>query len=82
MLTVIPVSGAKFETVSLSFIIPANSSVHKSVGPGRDVGIPAIAVESATFAHDGPQNSITVDAHLSKESTVDVISGITLPTKP
>jgi len=82
VLTVTPISGAKFETVSLSFIIPANSSIHKSVGPGKDVGIPAAAVESATFAHDGPQNAVRVDAHLSKESTVDVISGMPLLAKP
>lgn len=82
VLTVTPVSGAKFETVSLSFIIPANSSVHKLVGPGKDVGIPVAAVQSATFAHDGPQDSVRVDAHLSRESTVDVISGMPLPLKP
>ena len=82
VLTVIPVTGAKFESVSLSFTIPANSSVHKLVGPGKDVGIPAAAVESATFSHDGAQNSVRVDAHLSKESTLDVISGMPLPMKP
>jgi hypothetical protein len=82
VLTVTPISGAKLNPVSLTFTIPARSTVTKLVGPGKDVGIPVESVGSATFAHDGPQNSVKVDAHLSRESTLDVISGASSPLKP
>lgn len=82
VLTVTPVSGAKFDPVSLSFTIPAGGSVVKLVGPGKDVGIPVDSVAAATFAHNGPQDSIKVDAHLSKESTLDIISGVATPLQP
>lgn len=82
VLTVIPISGAKLGPVSVTFTIPAGGSVIKLVGPGKDVGIPVESVASATFAHNGPLDSVKVDAHLSKESTLDVISGTTAPLKP
>ena len=53
----------------------------KLVGPGKDVGIPADTIGSARFAHDGPLDSVKVDAHLSKESTLDVISGTSVQLK-
>jgi len=80
--TVTPVSGAKLTPVALTFAIPARSSVVKLVGPGKDVGIPVESVASATFAHDGPLDAVKVDAHLSRESTLDVISGVSSPLKP
>jgi hypothetical protein len=79
VLTVTPVAGAKLDPVYLSFTIPAGGSVTKLVGPGKDVGIPVESVASATFAHNGPLDSVKVDAHLSKESTLDVISGTSTP---
>ncbi len=79
VLTVNPVSGARFGPVSVSFTIPAGGSVVKLIGLGKDVGIPVESVGSATFAHDGPLDSVKVDAHLSKESTLDVISGTSTP---
>jgi hypothetical protein len=75
VLTVTPMSGAKLDPVSVSFTIPAGGSVIKLVGPGKDVGIPVESVASATFAHNGPLDAVRVDAHLSKESTLDVVSG-------
>jgi hypothetical protein len=81
VLTVTPVSGAKLDPVSLSFTIPAGGNIVKLVGPGKDVAIPVESVASATFAHNGPLDSVKVDAHLSKESTLDVISGTSLPVK-
>jgi hypothetical protein len=81
VLTVTPISGAKAGPVSLSFTIPAGGSIVKLVGPGKDVAIPVESVASATFAHDGPLDSVKVDAHLSKESTLDVISGTSVPLK-
>lgn len=81
VLTVTPVSEAKLDPVSVLFTIPAGGRVVKLVGPGKDVAIPVEAVASATFAHDGPLDSVKVDAHLSKESTLDVISGTSVPLK-
>ena len=82
VLTVNPVSGAKLDPVTVSFTIPARGSVSKLVGPGKDVAIPVESVASATFAHNGPRDAIRVAAHLSKESTLDVISGASTPLKP
>jgi hypothetical protein len=82
VLTVTPISGAKLDPVSVSFTIPAGGSIIKLVGAGKDVGIPVESVASATFAHNGPLDSVKVDAHLSKESTLDVISGTSGPPKP
>jgi len=79
VLTVTPVSGAKLDPVSLTFTIPAGGSVVKMVGPGKDVGIPVESVASATFAHNGPLDSVKVDAHLSKDSTLDIVSGTSTP---
>src|SRR5262249_3683883 len=81
VLTVTPVSGTKLDPVSLAFTIPAGGSIVKLVGPGKDVAIPVDSVASATFAHNGPFDSVKVDAHLSKESTLDVISGTSVPQK-
>ena len=75
VLTVQPDS-PRLNSVSMTITIPPGGSVTKSVGPGKDIGIPVESVASATFAHDGPQNSVKVDAHLSKGTTVDVISGM------
>ena len=70
------------DPISLSFTIPAGASIVKLVGPGKDVGIPVDSVASATFEHNGPLDLVRVDAHLSKESTLDIISGTSLPLKP
>lgn len=82
VLTVTPISGAKLDPVSVAFTIPAGGSVAKLVGPGKDVGIPVESVASATFAHDGPLDAVRVDVRLSKESTLDVISGTSVSAKP
>ncbi|HST12445.1 MAG TPA: carboxypeptidase-like regulatory domain-containing protein [Terriglobales bacterium] len=82
VLTVNPIPGTKFKSVSVSFTIPARGNVVKLVGPGKDIGIPVQSVASATFAHDGPHDSVKVDAHLSKESTLDVISNPSGTLKP
>jgi len=79
VLTVNPISEARLDPVSISFTIPAGGRVVKLVGLGKDVGIPVESVLSATFAHNGPLDSVKVDAHLSKESTLDIISGTSTP---
>ncbi len=77
VLTVTPISGSKARPVSLSFTIPAGESVLKLVGQGKDIQMPVESIGSAAFTHDGPHDAVRVDAHLSKESTLDVISGPT-----
>ena len=79
VLTVHPVAGFKAHPVSLTFTIPAGGSVTKLVGPGKDIAIPADAVGSATFSHDGPENAVKVDARLSKGNTLDVVFGVQTP---
>jgi hypothetical protein len=79
VLIVNPISEARLDPVSISFTIPAGGRVVKLVGLGKDVGIPVESVLSATFAHNGPLDSVKVDAHLSKESTLDIISGTSTP---
>ena len=71
--TVSPVSGIATKPVSIRLTIPAGRDVCKLVGLGKDVSMPADAVGSATFIHDGSAGSITVDASLVKESTLDLI---------
>jgi hypothetical protein len=77
ILTIHPANGTKTLPVTVSFTIPANGSVLKLVGQGKDIGIPVEAIGSATFRYDGARDAVLVDAHLSKESTLDVISGST-----
>jgi len=45
------------------------------VGPGKDVNLSVAEVGSATFAHNGRDGSIKVDANLARETTLDVIPG-------
>jgi len=82
VLTVTPVVGTKLRPVSVSFTIPARGKVVKLIGPGKDIGIPVESVRSATFAHSGPPDAVKVDAHLSKESTLDVVSDPSAVLKP
>jgi hypothetical protein len=57
----------------LRFSVPAHSSVVKIVGPGKDVNLPPEKVASATFVHSGQTGSVKVDAHLMRETTLDVV---------
>lgn len=73
VLTVIPKEGTRAEPVSLEIVVPSRRRVYKVVGPGKDVDLPDSAVESATFVHNGKQESISVEADLSHATTLDVI---------
>ena len=72
--TVVPADGASSGAVSILLTIPAQASIRKFVGMGNDLNLPADQVESATFVHQGEAGAVKVDAHLSKESSLDVIS--------
>lgn len=78
-LTVTPVSTVTLPPVSLSFTIPADGYTCKTVGPGKDVNIAPESLATAAFVHDGPQDSVKVDAHLVKEITVEVMSTNSVP---
>lgn len=73
VLTVTPKLETKQETVTLKIVVPARGKVFKVVGPGKDVNLPATAVESAKFVHDGKAGWLTVKSDLAQESLLDVI---------
>jgi hypothetical protein len=81
MLTVLPVPGSTLQPVSITFTIPAGKTIFKSVGPGKDIRIPVASLGSATFSHNGPEGSVTVNAYLTNDSSVDVTpnADISLP---
>lgn len=54
-------------------MVPAGQSVFKTIGTGKDVGIPGNLVGSARFVYKGPEGSVRVDAYLATESTPEVM---------
>lgn len=80
LLTVFPVPGSTLQPVSLTFAIPAGKTIFKYVGPGKDVHIPVEALGSATFSHNGPEGSVTVNAYLTNDSSVDVTPNADIST--
>lgn len=78
-LTVTPASGVAVLSVSVSFTVPAGQRTCKTVGPGKDLNISPETLGRATFVHDGPQDAVVADAHLVKESTLEVISNTFVP---
>lgn len=82
VLTVFPVPGSTLQPVSITFTIPAGKTVLKSVGPGKDVRIPVDSLGSATFSHSGPEGSLTVNAYLTNDSSVDVTSNAEVSMGP
>jgi hypothetical protein len=74
VLTVIPKEGAQVEAVSLRIVVPSRRRVYKVVGPGKDVNLPVLAVESATFVHNGKAESMRIEADLAYATTLDVIA--------
>ena len=81
-LTVVPEANTKRDAVILKFVVPARGRVFKVVGPGKDINLPLTAVQSATFAHEGKEDSMRVEASLASETTLDVISETKLTSRP
>ena len=81
-LTVLPAEGSKRKAVTLRFVLPPRGTVVKTVGPKKDVNLPAGVVEAARFVHSGEAGSVWVKTNLPKETTVDVIPGSTVGEKP
>ena len=74
VLIVTPISGSKFNAVSIAFIVPAGRSVFKTIGTGKDVDIPSDLVGSAKYVYKGTEGEVKVDASLAAESTLEVVS--------
>ena len=73
-MTVIPKEGTQGEVASLRIVVPSRRRVYKVVGPGKDVNLPVLGVESATFVHNGKAESMRVEADLAYATTLDVIA--------
>jgi hypothetical protein len=73
VLTVTPIAGSNLKAVSVKFVVPAGGSVLKSLGPGKDVAIPGELVESARYVYQGPEGSVSVEANLATQSTLEVV---------
>ena len=73
VLVVSPVSTSTLSPVSIAFTIPAGRSVFKTIGTGKDVGIPGELVGSAKYVYKGQADSVKVDAYLATESTLEVV---------
>jgi hypothetical protein len=82
VLTVKPTARTQLDPVTIRFTIPAGGSILKSVGPGKDVNVPVGEIASATFMHNGKSEAIKVDAHLLKESWLDVVPDTPNPSNP
>ncbi len=81
VLTVIPKEGTGQDPISVNVLVPARGKALKLVGPGKDVNLPLTAVASATFAHNGKPDSVSVEADLATETTLDVIPDAWLAQK-
>jgi len=77
-LTVTPAEETHGGPITLRFPVPAHRTVIKTVGPGKDVNLPAGAVGSAKFVHSGDADSVKVDVDLASETTLDVIPQVAL----
>jgi hypothetical protein len=73
VLVVNPVSSSHLSPVSIAFTVPAGRSVFKTIGAGKDVGIPGELVGSAKYVYKGQVDSVKVDAYLATESTLEVV---------
>jgi hypothetical protein len=82
ILTVFPVPESTLRPVSISFTIPAGETIFKSVGPGKDVRIPVKSLGSATFSHNGADGSVTVNAYLTNDSSMDVTPNADISEAP
>jgi hypothetical protein len=81
-LTVARRNGLEGDPVVLDFVVPARGKVFKIVGTGRDINIPVSEVGTAVFVHDGEAGAIKVDTHLTRETSLDVVSQTALAQHP
>jgi hypothetical protein len=78
-LTVTRREGVEGNPVILRFVVPAHGRVFKIVGPGKDVNMVVAEVGAATFEHEGDAGAVKVDAHLTKEASLDVVAQTKVP---
>jgi cytochrome c-type biogenesis protein CcmH/NrfG len=72
-LNVVPVSGVSARPVSIPVTIGTGHRACKPVGSGKEINIPVNDIDTAAFVYKGPAGSITVDAILPKETTVELV---------
>ncbi|MGC1483613.1 MAG: tetratricopeptide repeat protein [Candidatus Acidiferrum sp.] len=84
VLNATPVLGKALKPASLTLTIPANSTVCKTIGAGKDINIPVESLASATFAHDGPAGSVEADSYLPNGNAPEVVlkSGVPDTQRP
>lgn len=74
ILSATPVSGRSLKPASLTLAIPANSTVCKTVGAGKDVNIPIEFLAASMFAYDGPAGSIEAQSFLPDGRIPELVS--------
>jgi len=82
VLNVTPVSGSALKPASITLAIPGKGTICQSVGLGKDINIPILALASATFVHDGPAGAVEADAYQLDARTLEVVSNNNPPVTP
>ena len=82
VLNVTPVSGSVLKPTSVTLAIPGKGTICESVGLGKDINIPILALASATFVHDGPAGAVEADAYQLDARTLEVVSNNNPPVTP
>ena len=78
-LTITPVLERSITPISITFTIPPQASVIKTVGRGKDLDIPPDWIASARFVYQGAPGVIEGDALLTKASTLEIVPESQLP---
>ena len=81
-LTVTPLLGHSLKPISITFTIPPRATVHKIVGPGKDLNISADLIDSARFVYAGVSGAIQGNATLTSVSTLEIVPESENPTAP
>jgi tetratricopeptide (TPR) repeat protein len=72
-LTITPVMERSITPISITFTIPPQASVIKTVGRGKDLDIPPDWIASARFVYQGAPGVVEGDALLTKASTLEIV---------
>jgi hypothetical protein len=72
-LTITPVLDRSITPISITFTIPPQASILKTVGRGRDLDIPPDWIASARFVYQGAPGAIEGDALLTRASTLEIV---------
>jgi Tfp pilus assembly protein PilF len=78
-LTITPVMERSITPISITFTIPPQASVIKTVGRGKDLDIPPDWIASARFVYQGAPGIVEGDALLTNASTLEIVPESQLP---